>query len=204
MKKFAVLVLCSMAAAGCGSSSAVTAAFPPAALCSASPAGQAPAAAAGAGFTELYVPVSVGVSYVLPFDDLLTDAVGVDIAYTWRKDYHWDVEVSAGYVRYVWENGATKTQTFPVMAVVRYSNLMLSGASWYTGAGVGYSLNDPVDLENSLAAKVTAGIVQPMNSDRVLAGLEVSYYYSKADRKWGGDTLDLSSLQARLSFIYNF
>ncbi|MBN1808474.1 MAG: hypothetical protein JW909_05360 [Planctomycetes bacterium] len=161
-------------------------------------------ALAAAQSTELYRPVSVGLIYAMPMDDLLTDAVGIDVGITWRWDFSWDVEFTAGYIRYEWENGVTMSQTFPVMATVRYTELLMSGASWYMGVGVGYSLNDPTDMENSIAGKVTLGAVQPVQTERMLVGVEAAYYYSKADRKWGGGELDLSGLQARIAFTYNF
>ena len=168
-------------------------------------AGAPARAVASAGYTELYVPVSVGVAYIMPTSDKLKDTFGFDIGYTWRKDYNWDVEFTAMYSRYTWDNGVTKSQAFPVMATARYSTLMYSGATWYMGLGVGFSFNDPVDMEDSLAGRVVVGMTQPIPSqEQFMVGAEVSYYYSKASLKWLPGDMDLSSLQVKLDFIYSF
>jgi outer membrane protein W len=170
-------------------------------------AAEAAWAVPNAGYTEMWFPVSVGVSYVMALSDSLQDTVGYDISCAWRINNEWDVVLSAAYQRFEWDNGITRSQIFPVMVMTRYSQLMYSGAAWYVGLGVGYSLNDPTDMKNSLAGAVVAGMTQPMD-ERSLVGLEVGYYTSKAemkpDMKWLAEEADLSSMQARISFIYNF
>jgi hypothetical protein len=204
MSRLVAVVMAVSMLLGCASSGGKTAVSP--VLPSRTAGGDAgtPArAAASAGYTELYVPVSVGVAYIMPTSEKLKDTVGFDIGYTWRKDANWDIEFTAMYSRYTWDNGETKSQAFPVMATARYTTPMYSGAAWYTGLGVGYSFNDPVDMEGSLAGKVVVGITQPLKNE-ILVGAEVSYYYSKASLKWLPGDMDLSSLQVKLDFIYNF
>jgi len=204
MSRLVAVVLAASMLLGCASSggkSAVSSVLP--SQIAGGDAGAPARAAASAGYTELYVPVSVGVVYIMPASETLKDTVGFDIGYTWRKDYNWDIEFTAMYSRYTWDNGVTKSQAFPVMATARYSTLLYSGATWYTGLGVGYSLNDPTDMEGSLAGRVVVGITQPIKNE-LLVGAEASYYYSKASLKWLPGDMDLSSLQVKLNFIYNF
>jgi len=207
MRKFVAVVTAAVILAGCASSggkSAGSAVLP--SQITGDGAGAPARAAATAGYTELYVPMSVGVAYIMPTSEKLKDTVGFDVGYTWRKDYNWDIEFTAMYSRYTaefWAGGETMIQALPVMATVRYSTLMYSGATWYTGLGVGCSFNDPGDMEDSLAGRVVVGMTQPVK-DEFLVGAEVSYYYSKASLKWLPGDMDLSSLQVKLDFIYNF
>ena len=165
------------------------------------PAGTAQAQAAA---SMIYYPVGVGVSYVMPLGHF-QDTVGFELTYAQPlgAGSNWDVMLSLGAMRLTWSDSpATKSDHYPILLLARYSKYSLRGASFYGGFGVGYALNDPGDMSDSFVARVMLGTDQVL-SERMMAGLEFNYTYSKADAKWGPYTThDLSSVSLKLNLVF--
>lgn len=187
MRTVCALVTAMLLLAGCGGASGPAAG----------------AAAALPAYTPMYYPVSLGASYVIP-TGRFRDTVRYELSYVYPLDISRELFAAAGYLMYTWDNGVTKSGAFPVLVGVRYRQEMLSGASWYAGAGIGWSFNDTGDMKGSLLGRFAIGLEQPVSMQglNMLMRLEAAYDSTKADAEWGPwSQHDLSNIAIGLQLV---
>lgn len=187
MRGIAVVALVGVLLAGCGAELGQVPGSCSEALCSTGP---------------MFYPVGASVSYVMPLG-AFENTVAFEGNYVHFLNQNWDLVFSAGAMRYTWDGSpATKADIIPLVVSARYRKDMLSGASWYTGFGLGYSINDPTDMDSSFVARLALGMEQPVGQ-RTMMGLECAYTYSRADARWGTiATHDLSNIAVKLNLVY--